>query len=83
MKTAELINGDSLNRRLNAQTDGALSPIRLKQNYQPAHHYPEIIFCKLNSGLKLKCQLNSGLNKNCQLFLGRYNEKCKRFFERQ
>ncbi|MEI6124844.1 MAG: hypothetical protein WCQ95_14600 [Bacteroidota bacterium] len=43
MKTAELINGDSLNRRLN-QTNGALSPIRLKQNPIPAHHYPVINF---------------------------------------
>lgn len=61
---AKLINGDSLNRKL-AQTDGALSPIRLKQNYLPVHHYPKIMFC----------QPDSGLEKNCQLFLGRYNSK--------
>ena len=53
LATAELINGETLNRRLN-QSEGALSPICLKQNSLPAHHYPVIKVCQLKSGLNKK-----------------------------
>jgi len=37
--SAELIDGDSLNRRF-YQTTGASNPSCLKQNLSPAHHCP-------------------------------------------
>ncbi|MGB4820501.1 MAG: hypothetical protein WBP33_15425 [Saprospiraceae bacterium] len=69
MKTAKLIDGDSLNRRL-CQTDGASSPIRLKQNYLPAHHHPEIMFCQLKLGLIKNCQLFSGRDRDISILDG-------------
>lgn len=42
LELAEIIDGDSLNRRF-LQTVGASSPFRLKQKLSLAHHYPVII----------------------------------------
>lgn len=58
---AELIDGDSLNRRF-YQTDWVSNPVCLKQNLSSGSSLPDRY---------VKCKLSAGLRKYCQLILGR------------